>query len=449
MRKFTSLFCIVLFALILISCSDNPNSNSVGYELTFKYSSGQVTLYANDGDIVTIPSIPSVVNYQDEIGEYTAYFTNRWVAYRLWVEHRSYLEGSSFKFDSEIHYWNFVNQGLNPPVWYAVYSKALTLDDGTNVQTILCDTDDLFFILESLLDSNVTQKDNCSFDGWVLKCSEPITYSSFSFNQIIIRKEEAESLKALLNSDKNIQDVNHFSYGEGASPEERPFREYFFKTEEEQPNIEVDAFLDNELVGTIPLMDSKEYYYHFKDIHGYNHHGVTSNLTSFIGSNNDVTLYRIYKINSVLLQALTRDPFFSVYWEPYPVVSFINGTNTSQSSVAPNTCVQKPDDPSKDGFKFMWWSQNEAGEAFDFNTPIAENTNLYAVFKQLFTVTFVNEGLTSTVQVAYGEYAGKLNPTRTGYVLKGWSLTNGGALFNFETTPITDNTTLYAVWEEE
>ena len=163
----------------------------------------------------------------------------------------------------------------------------------------------------------------------------------------------------------------------------------------------------------------------------------------YVGKTDTLTVFRFLHNSSARTEST-----ISVIWETNPIVSFISGSDISQISTDSSFIIKKPLDPSKDGFKFMWWSLNEAGEAFDFNTPITEDTNLYAVFKQLFTVTFVNEGLTSTVQVAYGEYAGKLNPTKTGYVLKGWSLTNGGALFDFDTTPITGNTTLYAVWEE-
>lgn len=407
---------IFLLLLTLLSCSMDQKTKYVQSFIYWeKDGSGDIQSKRKDidvgeGESVPFPSAPESIEYTDSFGNllFTDFFVGWAKSLQSGVYDYSYLNHSSF-----------IYSHIDSSIFYAVYCRKIALDDGTS--TLMLQLGDAFVISElcyrnaywysegyeersiyefvkTLRSADISPRPNSSIVGWKLD------YSSYIY--------DGES--------------NTFKYYDNIRITNMELVESGFNAN--NPGAYVDckfeAYEGNDFVGYIDFFSTPK--------------------STHFAINGDY----YYELNSPLVAALSHDPHFTVLWELYPVVSFINGTNTSQSSVAPNTCVQKPADPSENGFKFMWWSLNEAGEAFDFNTPITEDTNLYAVFKQLFTVTFVNEGLTSTVQVAYGEYAGKLNPTKAGHTLQGWSLTQDGPLFDFEETPITSDTTLYAIWEE-
>lgn len=118
-----------------------------------------------------------------------------------------------------------------------------------------------------------------------------------------------------------------------------------------------------------------------------------------------------------------------------------------------NGKVKKPDDPTKTGHAFKGWYTDKAlTTPFDFKTPITKDITLYAKWVREYTVTFKNGDAETSVKVEENEKATKpTKPTRTGYTFKGWytdSEFKEGSKFDF-TKAITDNTILYAKWEED
>lgn len=120
--------------------------------------------------------------------------------------------------------------------------------------------------------------------------------------------------------------------------------------------------------------------------------------------------------------------------------------------------------PGESGTVFSHWAlEPEGSTAFDFNTPItkeyvqsvqgADNfvrLDLYAVFKKALTVTFDSQGGTHVnKQVVYSgdklSLSDLTKPVRPGYNFKYWATSPNGRQFNAN-TPITKDTTLYAVW---
>lgn len=113
--------------------------------------------------------------------------------------------------------------------------------------------------------------------------------------------------------------------------------------------------------------------------------------------------------------------------------------------------------PSRIGYQFRGWSLSSTNGSALFNfsgTSIIANSTLYA---QWTIVTYMVEfdtnggsGILGKQSVAHGGTASlpANPPTRVGYQFRGWSLSpaDGSALFNFSTTPITTNSTLYAQW---
>lgn len=99
------------------------------------------------------------------------------------------------------------------------------------------------------------------------------------------------------------------------------------------------------------------------------------------------------------------------------------------------------------GTMFLYWSLEPGGEAFDFGTPITEDTTLYAVCAQGYWIVFDSDGGTH-VDTQYVAEGGKAveptRPTKIGYDFEGWT-TPDGKDYNFN-DPVNGNLTLKAKW---
>lgn len=126
--------------------------------------------------------------------------------------------------------------------------------------------------------------------------------------------------------------------------------------------------------------------------------------------------------------------------------------NLSEGSIIPE-CTY--DLPSLGGKVFLYWYDKRLSpsQPFDMDTRVTEDLTLVAYYDNAHYVTFMSDGADIDDQLVNdGEKAQRpaQNPTRKGYTFLRWSLTEGGSTaFNFEGTPITEHTTLYAVWKAE
>ncbi|GAP68759.1 protein containing conserved repeat domain, partial [Bacteroidales bacterium 6E] len=122
---------------------------------------------------------------------------------------------------------------------------------------------------------------------------------------------------------------------------------------------------------------------------------------------------------------------------------FVVPGNTTNPSGVP-LLVTEP------GKAFSHWSVVPDGPAFDFSTPINDNTTLYAVLTDLWTITFSAQGGSTTIPkyVADGQQMGTVTPpTRPGYSFGGWyTESNGTGNLYTETTSIQSSVTLFAKW---
>ncbi|RGB75923.1 hypothetical protein DXA39_06270 [Anaerococcus nagyae] len=119
--------------------------------------------------------------------------------------------------------------------------------------------------------------------------------------------------------------------------------------------------------------------------------------------------------------------------------------------------------PEESGTVFSHWSTKPDGPPFDFSKQINKDTvkelrgnanyielDLYAVYKKAYTVTFDSQGGTHVnKQIVYSgdkiQFSDLTKPVKPGYEFKYWSTTKSGSQFS-EATPITKDTTLYAVY---
>lgn len=127
---------------------------------------------------------------------------------------------------------------------------------------------------------------------------------------------------------------------------------------------------------------------------------------------------------------------------------------SSTSVVKKGNLVVKPDEPTNDGYSFGgWYTDVNCTTTYDFSTPVNTDITLYAKWLAKYTVSFDTDG-GSTVEaqtVVTGNKATKpaVIPTKKGYNFIGWYTDNTYTTeFDFENAIITDNTTIYAKFED-
>lgn len=137
-------------------------------------------------------------------------------------------------------------------------------------------------------------------------------------------------------------------------------------------------------------------------------------------------------------------------------VTFMKDAETpfDTSVVKKGNTVGVPAKPTNDGYSFGgWYTDVNCTTAYDFNSPVNTDITLYAKWLAKYTVSFDTDG-GSTVEsqtVVTGNKATKptSTPTKEGYNFVGWYTDNTYTTeFDFENTIITDNTTIYAKFED-
>lgn len=139
----------------------------------------------------------------------------------------------------------------------------------------------------------------------------------------------------------------------------------------------------------------------------------------------------------------------------YTVTFKADGKNYDSQSVEENKYAEIPAEPEKEGYTFKGWSSTNGGNVVNVaSVKITANTVFYAVFEKnpvYYEVIFMVDGEEYDVQeILEGESAEVPDdPDVEGYVFMGWSKSEGGTTVLPERTPITSDTTYYAVFEEE
>lgn len=153
---------------------------------------------------------------------------------------------------------------------------------------------------------------------------------------------------------------------------------------------------------------------------------------------------------------VTEDTTLYAKWVKKPIVSFnTNGHGAAPASqtVELNGKAVKPADPTAEGYVFRgWYTTAACTTEFDFNTPIAADTTLYAKWDEIYTVTFNVGGHGTAPAPQKVENGGKAtkpeNPTAKGWRFDGWYTDEKcTARYDFDKA-VTANTTLYAKWTQ-
>ena len=136
------------------------------------------------------------------------------------------------------------------------------------------------------------------------------------------------------------------------------------------------------------------------------------------------------------------------------------GTSVSPQSVGYNETATRPDDPVKSGEIFCdWYGDSEYKELFDFKTAIKSDTTVYARFELPSMYTYKVSFAGTAVAIADRETneAGILTnlpkPEESGKVFAGWWISDfedaGKLTCEYTGQVLTQNVTLFAVWESE
>ena len=143
-------------------------------------------------------------------------------------------------------------------------------------------------------------------------------------------------------------------------------------------------------------------------------------------------------------------------WLPIkPVITFESnlGTAVDSQTIAYKGKVQKPENPTRDGYTFDgWYVDKELTVEFDFELAVLQNTTLYAKWKIInYTVKFETNGGTPIANkftnVDRDYKITEVTTERTNFVFKGW-FTDEDFFTEFTfNDKITSDTTLYAKWE--
>lgn len=153
---------------------------------------------------------------------------------------------------------------------------------------------------------------------------------------------------------------------------------------------------------------------------------------------------------------ITHDITLTARWAQAFTVKFDangHGAAPADQTVEINGKATKPADPTAEGYVFRgWYTTAACTTEFDFNTPIAADTTLYAKWDEIYTVTFNvgGHGTAPTPQkVENGSKATKPeNPTAKGWRFDGWYTDEKcTAGYDFDKA-VTANTTLYAKWTQ-
>lgn len=125
------------------------------------------------------------------------------------------------------------------------------------------------------------------------------------------------------------------------------------------------------------------------------------------------------------------------------------GTEIEPDSVTENLTAKRPKNPTKEGYDFGGW-YNEDGEKYLFyQTPITSDTTIYAKWLPLQTVNFVTDygEIPQNQKIGYGKYATEPTITYEGYYIEYWHDEYDNQ-WSFDEFPIKRDVTLTAKWEK-
>ena len=129
------------------------------------------------------------------------------------------------------------------------------------------------------------------------------------------------------------------------------------------------------------------------------------------------------------------------------------GSIIDSITIGKDTELTLPKDPTRDGYIFKGWVDKNETPIYN-KVLLAEDTILYAVWEKdetsnTITITFDTKGGSKINSITIGkdtELTLPKEPTRDGYIFKGWVDKNETSIYN--KVLLTEDTTFYAIWEQ-
>ena len=129
------------------------------------------------------------------------------------------------------------------------------------------------------------------------------------------------------------------------------------------------------------------------------------------------------------------------------------GSEIESVTINKDTELTLPKDPTRDGYIFKGWVGKNGTPIYN-KVLLAEDTTLYAVWEKnennnIITITFDTKGGSKIESITINkdtELTLPKDPTRDGYIFKGWVDKNKTPIYN--KVLLAEDTTLYAVWEK-
>ena len=129
------------------------------------------------------------------------------------------------------------------------------------------------------------------------------------------------------------------------------------------------------------------------------------------------------------------------------------GSKIDSITIGKDTELTLPKEPTRDGYVFKGWVDKNETPIYD-KVLLAEDTTLYAVWEKeatnkKITITFDTRGGSKIESITISkdtELTLPKEPTRDGYIFKGWVDKNETPIY--DKVLLAEDTTLYAVWEK-
>lgn len=171
-------------------------------------------------------------------------------------------------------------------------------------------------------------------------------------------------------------------------------------------------------------------------------------------TNTDYKVFNGWKVDNKFVEvssyAIYNDiTFIADITYKYDVRFKVDDAIYNSQIVTKNEYATLPTNPTKDGYEFDGWSINGVDILTDIaTTKVSENITYLAVFTKLYSVQFVNDGVTLSSQIVRNGNCASLpsSPSKYGYNFGGWSLNGTDIVSNIETKPVTENTIYTAIF---
>ena len=129
------------------------------------------------------------------------------------------------------------------------------------------------------------------------------------------------------------------------------------------------------------------------------------------------------------------------------------GSKIDSITIGKDTELTLPKEPTRDGYVFKGWVDKNETPIYN-KALLAEDTTLYAVWEKdatnnKITITFDTRGGSKIESITISkdtELTLPKEPTRDGYIFKGWVDKNETPIY--DKVLLAEDTTLYAVWEK-